>query len=197
MGKAFSYSCDLDKETEKLLRQGQFLGEGNNGIVFELPGNKIIKIFKDEMVCRKEADTYRRTSKSKYFPKMYRKGKLYIVREKIHGERLDKFIKKNGFSQKLGENIYKLLKDFKRLKFKKIDIRCKDLYVDDDWNVRVIDPKNYYNRERSYPRHLMKGIEKVGALDSFLRSVKEIDKEKGMFWQHKYSTYKKNIGIEK
>ena len=35
----------FDKELEKLFREAKFLGEGHNGIVYELPENKAVKIF--------------------------------------------------------------------------------------------------------------------------------------------------------
>lgn len=191
MGKAYDYSADFDKETEKQFREAVFLGEGNHGIVFELPGNKVVKIFREVRVCKREGETLRKARKSHYFPKMYTMGELYIVREKVHGERLDKYIKENGYCFQLGANIYKLFEEFRNLKFRKIDSRCKDIYVDDKKNVRLIDPKNYYTKERDYPRHLMKGLDKIGAVDDFLDSIIHVDREVGLYWKHKYEQYKK------
>ena len=45
MARTYAYSADFDKEVEGLFREAQLLGEGHNGIVYEVPGNKAIKIF--------------------------------------------------------------------------------------------------------------------------------------------------------
>ena len=44
MTRTYSYSADFDTETEKLFKEAIFLGEGHNGIVYELPNNKAIRI---------------------------------------------------------------------------------------------------------------------------------------------------------
>ena len=45
-----------------------------------------------------------------------KKGENYIIRDKVQGERLDYFIKKNGLNNELIDKIYSLLKEFKKLK---------------------------------------------------------------------------------
>ena len=59
----------------------------------------------------------------------------------VHGKRLDHYIEENGLSQQLIYNIYILIKEFKYLKFTKLDARCRDIYVNKDERVKVIDPK--------------------------------------------------------
>src|SRR3712207_9257399 len=83
----------------------------------------------DPKVCEREYDILRRTKKSKYFPKVYDVGENFIVREMVHGQRLDKYLKKNKMNKKLAHKLVGLIKEFKRLKFTKLDIRCKDIYL--------------------------------------------------------------------
>ncbi|GAB6167986.1 hypothetical protein JCM1393_04460 [Clostridium carnis] len=193
MVRTYAYSADFDSETEKLFRDAKFLGEGHNGIVYELPGNKAVKIFQDFKCCREEGDILKKVNKSSYFPTVYSTGRYYIVREKIGGERLDHYIKKNGFNYDLSKNLYYLIKEFKKLKFTKIDARCRDIYVLDDGSVRVIDPKQCYKRKVNYPRHLMKGLKKIDVLDSFLEDIKDIDSKLGEDWQKKINQYYNEI----
>ncbi|MDU5111734.1 MAG: protein kinase, partial [Clostridium sp.] len=40
-----------------------------------------------------------------------------------------------------------------------------------------------------YPRHLMKGLEKIGVLDSFLEDINIIDKKVAKNWRKKYNQY--------
>lgn len=172
MYRSDGYYIELDDRGEKCLRKAEFLGSGHNGIVYLLPGKKVIKIFKDKDVCQEEYSILKKTQKSKYFPKLYCHGPYYIVRECVDGKRLDGYIINSGFNKKIASNIIELIKEFKRLNFSKLDIRCKDIYIAEDLSLRVIDPKNNYSRECTYPRHLMKGLNNLGVLDVFLEVVK-------------------------
>jgi hypothetical protein len=53
----------------------------------------------------------------------------------------------------------------------------------------VIDPKDNYVRRREYPRHLMKGLEGVDALESFLENIKEFDRNVAKVWKSKIDKY--------
>lgn len=189
MKKKFAYSADFDESTEKLFREANYLGEGHNGIVYELPNRKAIKIFLRKKVCSDEGSILAKTNGSKYFPYLYKRGKYYVVRDLVEGKRLDKHIKQNGLSERLIKNIYELLSEFKRLKFKKLDVRCKDVYVSDNEKLMIIDPKKAYTRKVDYPRHLMKGLNKVGVLDEFLKGIKKIDSKKAISWELKFRRY--------
>lgn len=139
MKKYHCYSADFDKETERLFRDAEFLGQGNNGVVYSLPENKVIKLFFEEKVWHDEYDTLLKVKDSKYFPKIYKGDRLYIVREKVNGIQLDKYIKSNGISKEIVSNIYKLINEFQRLNFAKIDTRCKDLYIVSPDKIMVIE----------------------------------------------------------
>lgn len=189
MKKNFAYSADFDEATEKSFREANYLGQGNNGVVYELPNRKAIKIFLRKKVCNDEGSILARTNGSKYFPYMYKRGKFYVVRDLVEGKRLDKHIKENGLSETLIRNLYELLKEFKRLKFKKLDVRCKDIYVSPDENLMIIDPKKAYSKKIDYPRHLMKGLSKIGVLEEFLDGIKKIDSRKAVIWELNFRRY--------
>ncbi len=183
------FYIQLNDSVERMLRTSEFLGSGHNGIVYLLPNNRIIKIFKNKKICEKEYSIFIRTRKSKYFPKVYEHGAYYIVRDYAGGERLDKYIKKNGINKKISYNIIKLIEEFKKLKFKKLDIRCKDLYLKADYSITVIDPKNNYSKRVVYPRHLMKGLNHLGVLDEFLSVVRHEAPETYELWNFRFKQY--------
>ncbi|NFL56687.1 protein kinase [Clostridium botulinum] len=183
------YYIDLNNKAEKMLRKGEFLGSGHNGIVYLLPDKKVIKIFKEKKVCKKEREILQKTNNSKYFPKVYDYGEYFILREYIRGERLDHYIKQNGINKRLTHNIIKLIKEFERLKFKKLDIRCKDIYVDKKCKLRIIDPKNNYSKTVVYPRHLMKGLNKLKVLDDFLIHVEKEEPKYYDLWSTRMKEY--------
>ncbi|NYC30208.1 putative Ser/Thr protein kinase [Clostridium saccharobutylicum] len=154
-----------------------------------MPNKKVIKIFLKQKVCNDEGSILAKTNGSKYFPYMYKKGKLYVVRDMVEGERLDEYIKESGLSNSLIENIYQLLLEFKKLKFKKLDTRCKDIYVSEDEKLMIIDPKKAYTRKVDYPRHLMKGLNRIGVLEEFLEGINKIDSRKAKMWRLKFKKY--------
>ena len=196
MARTYSYSADFDAETEELFKEAVFLGEGHNGIVYELPDNKAVKIFQESKCCKEEGEILKKVSRSKYFPKVYNMGKFYIVRDKVEGHRLDHYIKKKGFNYEIAENLYYLIEEFKRLKFTKLDARCRDIYITRDNKVMVIDPKQCYKRKVNYPRHLMKGLDKVGVLESFLEDIRLVDIKVAREWEKKYKQYLQNDEVE-
>lgn len=189
MARTYAYSVDFDKDIESLFKDAKLLGEGHNGIVYEVPGNRAIKIFTDKNVCKSEADILYRVKKSKYFPRIYKNGDYYILRDMVNGKRLDDYIKENGLSQQLIYNLYRLINEFKSLKFTKLDARCRDIYVDKNERLKVIDPKQCYRRKVDYPRHLMKGLDGIDVLEEFLRGIYIIDKRRGLEWEQKINQY--------
>lgn len=189
MARTYAYSADFDKDIEGLFKDAKLLGEGHNGIVYEVPGNRAIKIFTDKNVCKSEAEILYRVKKSKYFPKIYKNGDYYILRDMVNGERLDDYIQENGLSQQLIYNLYRLINEFKSLKFTKLDARCRDIYVDKNQRLKVIDPKQCYKRKVDYPRHLMKGLDGINVLEEFLRGIYIIDKRRGAEWEEKINQY--------
>lgn len=189
MPRTYSYSADFDTETEELFKNATFLGEGHNGIVYSLPGGKAVKIFKENKCCKEEGEILKKVNKSKYFPRVYRTGKFYIVRDEVEGKRLDHYIKKNGFNYEISQGLYQMIEEFDRLKFTKLDARCRDIYVGKSNKIMVIDPKQCYSRKVSFPRHLMKGLEKLGVLESFIEDIIIIDKKTAREWEKRYNQW--------
>lgn len=196
MARTYAYSADFDREVENLFREAEFLGEGHNGIVYEVPGDKALKIFLDKKVCKEEARTLEKVKKSKYFPKIYKYGEYYVLREKVDGKRLDHYIEENGLSEKLSYNLYKLIKEFEELGFTKLDARCRDIYVLENEKIKVIDPKQCYKRKVSYPRHLMKGLDGINVLAQFLTYIKRFNLKLGNEWEKKMNQYYYKKGIK-
>lgn len=196
MARTYAYSADFDREVENLFREAEFLGEGHNGIVYEVPGDKALKIFLDKKVCKEEARTLEKVKKSKYFPKIYKYGEYYVLREKVEGKRLDHYIEENGLSEKLSYNLYKLIKEFEELGFTKLDARCRDIYVLENEKIKVIDPKQCYKRKVSYPRHLMKGLDGINVLAQFLTYIKRFNLKLGNEWEKKMNQYYYKKGIK-
>ncbi|MGL5615431.1 MAG: hypothetical protein ACRDD2_04270 [Sarcina sp.] len=193
MSKNFDYSSkEVSKELELELRSAEKIGEGHNGIVFLLSAKKTVKFFRRHQAWIDESYILKRVKGSRFFPKVYEVGDNYIVRDYVEGERLDKYLKDNRMDKTLATEIYNMTVEFQKLKFKRLDIRCKDLFYNTKTKkLMVIDPKKNYIKRVEYPRHLMKGLWKRGVLEEFLDIINDINSEKAMFWKYRINKYLK------
>ncbi len=189
MSKNFDYSLDIPKSLERELRSAKYIGQGHNGIIFMLSNKKIVKIFRKITAWEDESYILKRVNRSRFFPKIYESGPKYIIREYVDGIRLDKYLVTNNINDKICEELYDMLKEFEKLNFTRLDIRCKDLFVQKDYSIKIIDPKNNYKKVVMYPRHLMKGLEKREALDYFLSYVEKKSFGDYIFWKYKFDSY--------
>lgn len=177
------------------LLECKFLGKGHNGIVYMLPDGKLIKICFDTKSCQKEYYILSKVNNSKYFPKIYGMCGNYMIRDYVDGITLKDYIKKYGLSRELVIEIIKLFEEFKKLNFSKEDIRCKDIMVQPKGAIMVIDPKKFYSKKRDFPRHLTKGLYKLGVLQFFMDVVKVENPKLYKQWNKKIEKYLKEREI--
>lgn len=173
MGKKDKLNEEYNNNYGINLENCQLLGEGNHGKVYLIASDRVIKICKDSKSCIFESFILSRTSGSKHFPRIYDYDEHYIVRDYVGGEPLTKYIKASGINKNIIFSLLELLEEFVRLGFTKLDVRCRDLMLQADESIMVIDPKSNYTRKVGYPRHLMKGLKKLGALDEFIKILKQ------------------------
>jgi RIO-like serine/threonine protein kinase len=193
MSRHFTNAIYLSDEVENIMRSSGFLGKGNNGVVYRIDDHKIIKIFNDKKVCRTEYIILKSSMGYPSFPKVFDYGDYFIVREFVDGIRLDKYLNHNPLNEKLVRSLVDLIDDFKELGYKKLDIRCKDLYVQDDFSIKVIDPKDNFDREMPFPRHLMKGILKRNSIGEFFYYLQKIDIGLYESWRSQFKEYLHNM----
>ncbi|OFI05937.1 hypothetical protein CLOACE_14120 [Clostridium acetireducens DSM 10703] len=92
-----------------------------------------------------------------------------MLREYVSGEKIKDYIKRKGLSKKLALNLIELIEEFKRLKFKKLDMRGEHIFIQKDESVKVIDPRKSFSKKVPIPYSLIKAIDKAGALEDFIR----------------------------
>jgi predicted Ser/Thr protein kinase len=155
------------------LKECRLIGVGNNGWVYRMPDGRVIKICREAKSCIKEYAILKRTNGNKHFPRVYGQCGNYMIRDYVGGECMKDYIKRKGLSRRLAVNLIELIEEFRRLEFTKLDIRCRDLYVQKNEHIMVIDPRASYTRNVGYPRHLMKGLNNLRVLDKFMEIVKK------------------------
>lgn len=178
------------------LLQCMVLGKGHNGIVYLLPDGKVIKVCFTEKSCKSEYYILNKVNGNKYFPRVYGICGNYMIRDYVGGKSLKDYIKEYGFNRDIALKVILLFEEFDKLKFTKRDIRCKDIFVQPDATLKVIDPKKCYSKDRDFPRHLSKGFEKLGVLDYFMEVVKEEKPKLYRKWFSKVKEYIREISEE-
>lgn len=191
MSKNFDYSSNgVSRKIEMALKNAQKIGEGHNGVVFLFEDGNTIKFFRRHGAWQDESYILKKVKGSKFFPRIIEVGDNYIVRDYVDGIRLDKYLKTHSMDDSLAKSLYDMILEFEKLRFRRVDIRCKDIFYDTDKKrVRIIDPKNNYSKRVVYPRHLMKGLYKKDALDDFLEVVASLDRRRAAFWRQKIDIY--------
>ncbi|MGL4760294.1 MAG: hypothetical protein ACRC6T_03060 [Sarcina sp.] len=194
MSKNFDYSSKgVSKNIEEGLQSAKKIGEGHNGVVFLFKDGKTIKFFRRHDAWQDESYILKKVDGSKFFPKIKEVGDNYIVRDYVDGERLDKYLKDHKMDSRLARALFDMTVEFERLKFRRLDIRCKDIFYNlKTGKVKIIDPKKNYSKKVSYPRHLMKGLYKKDALKIFLNFVKSVNSKKGCMWEVRIESYLKS-----
>lgn len=187
MGRKSKFN--YNKYSDINLFECKLLGRGHNGAVYLLPDNKVIKVCFVMKDFLSESSILKKVNGNKYFPRLYEVGGNYMIRDYVDGMPLKNYIKKNGLNEKLARDIIEMLKEFERLKFTKIDVRCKDVFITSDNRPIMIDPQKFYTKERNFPRHLSKGLFKLGVLDLFMEVLKKEEPRLYKKWAHKIMHY--------
>lgn len=151
----------------------KYLGHGKNGKVYLMSDGKAIKICKREDRCLEEYQVLEMAKGSTYFPKVYeRKGKI-MIREYVDGYDLNTYIRKHGLSKKLGLNLIGMIEEFKRLGFKRLDMRGVHIYVTKGEKVMVIDPSMQLINPIKYPKLMIRDLKKLGVINEFYSILKD------------------------
>lgn len=163
------FNIDLQKCT--------FLGQGRTGQVYLIPSGKALKIFFKEKNCKHEYEILQSVKGNKHFPKVYKYQKNCIIREYVGGIPIKKYIETYGLSRDLVISIINLVEDFKKLGFTRLDIRCEHIFIQEDQSIKIIDPRCTYTKVVPYPYSILNCLNRLGVLEMFFTTLKEINYE--------------------
>lgn len=169
-----------------------FLGEGRNGQVYLLPNGKALKIFFKQKNCKHEYEILQSANENKHFPKVYDYKENCIIREYVGGTPIKKYIETYGLSKNLIINIINLIEDFKKLGFTRLDIRSEHIFIQQDEFIKIIDPRANYTKVVPYPYSILSCLNRLGVLEAFFTTLKEINYELFINWNVKYLHDKDN-----
>jgi RIO-like serine/threonine protein kinase len=169
MKKSKKYRSDyLGFDTDKL----KLIGMGHEGKVYLLPNDRVLKVFHNTDSCKKQIEILLKVQNSRFFPTVYSFDNFSIVMSFVYGSTLSYYLKQNNINKHISLELVKLIDEFKKLHFTKLDMRLGHIFLQPDETIKVIDPRGSYEKNVPYPRSMLHGLQKSGELMEFFRYIK-------------------------
>lgn len=182
------------------IKKCEFLGKGKEGAVYLTPEGFALKIFYKTKKAKAEVQLLEKVKESRFFPNVMFIANNMVLREYVYGETLKDYIKKNGLSYNLSKEIIDLIEDFKSMKFKRLNIRNAHIFVDNNEQIKVIDPRKIFSKNTPYPKDIIKILVKLDLFEEFLKNLLEYKPQLIKYWVAGYNyfvyTSKKTICID-
>lgn len=161
------------------------IGKGRQGAVFSISDDICMKVFGNEEDCDREHYALSLGQQTNLFPLIYAKGTSFIVMELIKGVDLREYLQSKPLTPQLSYKLIQLLITFKTIGFERIDHHKRQIILQHDGNIKVIDVARTVWRDRvyPYPRKLLTSLgEENKAI--FMSHVQEMAPELYEEWVH-------------
>ncbi|WLR55897.1 hypothetical protein LC048_02510 [Mesobacillus subterraneus] len=152
-------------------------------------------MFGNKEDCEREYYALSLGQQSDLFPRLYAKGDLYIAMEIIKGVDVREYLQSQPLSEELSLKLINMLVTFKEIGYDRIDHHKRQIYLQPDGSLKVIDVARAVWRDRvyPYPRKLMTSLgEKNKKI--FLDHVQSLKPE--LYKEWKYYIEMENISRE-
>lgn len=161
------------------------MGKGRQGAVFQLTNDICVKVFGNTEDCDREYYALSLGQHTSLFPKLYGKGPLYIVMEIIRGVDLREYLQSQPLTKSLSAKLIGMLVVFKSIGYERIDHHKRQIYLQPDGSLKVIDVARTIWRDRvyPYPRKLLTSLGEKNK-EIFLAHVQEMAPELYAEWLH-------------
>jgi hypothetical protein len=161
------------------------LGKGRQGAVFQISENICVKVFGNQEDCDREHYALSLGQQTNLFPKIHAKGPLYIAMDIIRGVDVREYLQSQPLTEELSAKLIDMLITFKTIGYERIDHHKRQIYIQPDGNLKVIDVARTVWRDRvyPYPRKLLNSLgDENKAI--FLAHVQEMAPELYQEWLH-------------
>lgn len=161
------------------------IGQGLEGKAYLLPEDKVLKVFFNMDSCHSQIETLTKARDSRFFPTVYDYDNYSIIMSFVHGVTLSNYLRKNKIDKHLSIELVKLIDEFKRLNFTRLDIRLAHIFLQPDGTIKAIDPRGSYDIIQPYPNRVLTGLKEHGALKDFYNYIKEYYPHYYKYWSRK------------
>ena len=161
------------------------IGKGRQGAVFQFSDDICVKVFGNTEDCEREHYALSLGQHTDLFPKVYAKGTLYIAMEVIKGVDLREYLQSQPLTEELSIKLINMLITFKEIGYERIDHHKRQIYLQPEGNLKVIDVARTVWRDRvyPYPRKLLVSLGEENK-ELFLSHVQAISPELYEEWKH-------------
>lgn len=163
----------------------EMIGKGRQGAVFKVTDDICVKVFGNQEDCDREHYALSLGKDRNLFPKIYEKGKLYIAMEMVKGVDLREYLQSQPLTKQLSAKLINLLITFKEIGYERIDHHKRQIYLQQDGCLKVIDVARTVWRDRvyPYPRKLLNSLGEDNK-NQFLSHVQELNPQLYEEWLH-------------
>jgi len=173
---------DVEVENQSPLTM---IGKGRQGAVFQVTEDICVKVFGNIEDCEREYYALALGQHTNLFPKLYHKGQLHIAMEIIRGVDLREYLQSQPLSMELSVKLIQMLITFKEIGYERIDHHKRQVYLQEDGSLKVIDVARTVWRDRvyPYPRKLLNSLG-TDNKEVFLAHVQELAPTLYDEWRH-------------
>jgi len=143
----------LENEDVEVVNESplEMLGKGRQGAVYTVTPDICVKVFGNQEDCDREYYALSLGQHTDLFPKVYHKGPLHIAMEIIRGVDLREYLQSQPLSKSLSVKLIDMLITFKEIGYERIDHHKRQIYLQKDGSLKVIDVARTVWRDRVYP----------------------------------------------
>lgn len=141
-------NADVEVENKSPLKM---IGKGRQGAVFHYTDDICVKVFGNQEDCDREHYALSLGQHTDLFPKVHAKGKLYIAMDFVRGVDLREYLQSQPLSEELSNKLIQMLIVFKEIGYERIDHHKRQIYLQKDGSLKVIDVARTVWRDRVYP----------------------------------------------
>lgn len=127
------------------------IGKGRQGAVFQISEDVCVKVFGNIEDCEREYHALSLGQHTHLLPRIFAKGPLYIAMEMVKGVDLREYLQSQPLTRELSHKLIKMLITFKKVGFERIDHHKRQIFLQPDGNLKVIDVGRTVWRDRVYP----------------------------------------------
>lgn len=163
----------------------QMIGKGRQGAVFLLSDDICMKVYGLKEDCEREYYALSLGQHTDLFPKIYAKGDNYIAMELVKGVDLREYLQSQPLTEELSKKLIEMLIIFKEIGYERIDHHKRQIYLQEDGKLKVIDVGRTVWRDRvyPYPRKLLNSLGNEYK-ETFLSHVAKFAPELYEEWKH-------------
>lgn len=163
----------------------EMIGKGRQGAVFRFTDDIALKVYGNPEDCEREYYALSLGQHTNLLPKIYKKGENYIAMEMVKGIDLREYLQSQPLTEQLSQKLIEMLLTFKEIGYERIDHHKRQIYIQDDLSLKVIDVGRTVWRDRvyPYPRKLLNSLGE-DYKQTFLEHVKKFAPKLYEEWQH-------------